>query len=107
MVEQMPPGSVIVDLAAESGGNCELSEPGEIVVHHDVSIYGAQNMPSEMATHASFLYSRNIAEFVGLLAPDGELAPDFDDEILDGTCVTHGGEIRHQPTLELIAGGGT
>ena len=104
MVEKMPPGSVVVDLAAESGGNCELSKPGEVVVHHDVAIYGALNMPSEMATHASFLYARNIAEFLGLLVVDGELKPDFDDEILDGTCVTHAGEIRHKPTLELIGG---
>jgi H+-translocating NAD(P) transhydrogenase subunit alpha len=103
-VERMSPGSVIVDLAAETGGNCELSEPGEEVIHHDVAIYGARNMPSEMATHASFLYARNIAEFVGLLAPNGTLALDFDDEIIAGTCVTHEGVIRHQPTAELIGG---
>ncbi len=59
-------------------------------------------MPSDMATHASFLYARNIAEFVGLLAPNGRMALDFDDEIIAATCVTHDGVIRHQPTAELI-----
>ncbi len=102
MVAGMAAGSVIVDLAAESGGNCELSRPGVTVEEHGVQIYGAKNLPSTMPVHASFLYSRNIAEFVALLAKDGAFAPDFDDEIVAGTCVTHGGTIRHAPTLELI-----
>jgi NAD(P) transhydrogenase subunit alpha len=104
MVEQMGAGSLIVDLAAETGGNCELSEPGSTVLHGDVAIYGARNIASEMATHASFLYARNIAEFVGLLLQDGKLALDFDDEIIAGTCVAHAGAIRHQPTRELLIG---
>ncbi len=97
MVGEMRPGSVIVDLAAESGGNCELSEPGETVVSGGVSIYGARNLPSTMAVHASFLYSRNIAEVLGLMTHDGSFSPDFDDEIVAATCVTQDGAIRHAP----------
>ncbi len=107
MVEAMTAGSVIVDLAAESGGNCELSRPGEEVDVGDVIVHGVRNLPSSMATHASFLYSRNIAEFLGLLAHDGALSPDFDDEIISGSCVTHDGGIRHAPTRELVEGGGS
>jgi NAD(P) transhydrogenase subunit alpha len=104
MVHSMSPGSIVVDLAAESGGNCELSKPGEEVEVGDVVVHGVRNLPSSMPMHASFLYSRNIAEFLGLLAHDGALAPDFEDEIIVGTCVTHDGEIRHAPTRELVEG---
>jgi len=102
MVEAMAPGSVIVDLAAESGGNCELSKPGEEVIHNGVIIHGVRNLPSSMPTHASFLYARNIAEFVGLLSKDGQMALNFDDEIVAGSCITHEGEIRHEPTANLL-----
>jgi NAD(P) transhydrogenase subunit alpha len=105
MVERMQPGSVVVDLAAESGGNCELSVAGEERVVGGVLVYGARNMPSSMPVHASFLYARNVAEFVALLRRDGNLDPDFDDEIVAGTCVTHAGEIRHAPTRALVEGG--
>ncbi len=104
MVEAMPPGAILVDLAAESGGNCELSKPGEDVEVGRVVVHGVANLPSSMPMHASFLYSRNMAEFVGLLAKEGNFAPDFSDEIVAGTCVTHAGEIRHAPTRELIEG---
>ncbi|HWD24327.1 MAG TPA: Re/Si-specific NAD(P)(+) transhydrogenase subunit alpha [Acidimicrobiales bacterium] len=104
MVRAMAPGSVIVDLAAESGGNCELSVAGEVVVDGGVSIYGASNVPSQMPVHASFLYARNIFEFVSLLAKDGTFAPDFDDEIIAGTCVIKLGAIVHAPTAELMGG---
>jgi NAD(P) transhydrogenase subunit alpha len=104
MVQAMSPGSLVVDLAAESGGNCELSRPGEEVAVGHVLVYGARNMPSTMAQHASFLYSRNVAELASLLVHDGALAPDFDDEIVAGTCVTHGGEVRHGPTRALLEG---
>ena len=87
MVEGMSEGSVIVDMAADSGGNCELSVAGEDVVHHGVTVVGLTNPPASMPTHASFLYARNIANFLGLLVKDGELAPDFGDEIVAGTCV--------------------
>jgi NAD(P) transhydrogenase subunit alpha len=87
-VEAMRPGSVIVDLAAETGGNCELTEPGEEVVREGVTIVGRLNLPSEMPYHASQLYARNVQALLGLLAPEGELKLDFDDEIIAGACVT-------------------
>jgi NAD(P) transhydrogenase subunit alpha len=105
MVHQMALGSVIVDLAAETGGNCELSRPGESIDEGGVTIIGVKNLPSSMPLHASFLYSRNIAEFLTLVVKAGEFAPDFDDEIVAGTCVTHGGEVRHAPTRDLLEGG--
>jgi NAD(P) transhydrogenase subunit alpha len=107
MVEQMRPGSVIVDLAAESGGNCELSRPGEEVRVGSVLVHGVRNLPSEMPTHASFLYARNVTELLSLMVVEGAFAPNFDDEIVAGTCVTHGGEILHAPTRELIERGGS
>ncbi len=107
MVDGMSRGAVIVDLAAETGGNCELSKPGETIDHNGISIYGCRNMPSQMPVHASFLYARNVAEFIGLLWKDGARVYDFEDEILDGTCVTHEGTVRHQPTAALLAGGGS
>jgi NAD(P) transhydrogenase subunit alpha len=87
-VERMRPGSVIVDVAAETGGNCELTEPGEVVEVGGVSIVGTTNLPSLMAFHASQLYSRNVAALLQHLAPNGELALDWDDEITARTCVT-------------------
>jgi NAD(P) transhydrogenase subunit alpha len=87
-VERMRAGSVIVDLAAETGGNCELTEPGEIVDHGGVTIVGTTNLPSLMAFHASQLYSRNVAALLQHLAPEGELALDWEDEITAGACVT-------------------
>jgi NAD(P) transhydrogenase subunit alpha len=104
MVASMAPGSVIVDLASESGGNCELSVAGETVESGGVAIYGARHVASQMAVHASFLYARNIAEFVALLSKEGVYAPDVDDEIISGTCVMRDGVILHGPTLELIGG---
>jgi NAD(P) transhydrogenase subunit alpha len=95
MVEGMRPGSVIVDLAAESGGNCELTQPGEDVVHGGVTIHGPRNVPSQMPRHASELFSRNVANLLALMVKDGELVPDFDDEILAGCCLTRGGEVVH------------
>ena len=92
-VEAMRPGSVIVDLAAEAGGNCELTEPGEEVVREGVTIVGLTNLPSSMPYHASQLYSRNVAALLQHLAPEGELALDFDDEITAGACVTRKNEV--------------
>jgi NAD(P) transhydrogenase subunit alpha len=87
-VRGMKPGSVVVDLAGETGGNCELTEPGEIVVRHDVTIAAPLNLPATMPEHASELYSRNIAAFLELMIDDeGRLAPDFSDEVLDKSCV--------------------
>ena len=87
-VDKMRPGSVIVDLAAESGGNCELTVPGEIVEHGGVAIVGTTNLASLMAYHASQLYSRNVAALLQHLAPEGELVLDWEDEITAGACVT-------------------
>jgi NAD(P) transhydrogenase subunit alpha len=106
MVERMAEGSVVVDLAADSGGNCEVSEAGKDIVHHGVTVTGMTNPPSAMPTHASFLYSRNVLNFLNLVITDGELTPDFDDEIVAGCCVVRAGEIVHAPTRELLEGQG-
>jgi H+-translocating NAD(P) transhydrogenase subunit alpha len=87
-VEAMRPGSVIVDLAAETGGNCELTEPGREIDAGGVTVVGLLNLPSTMPTHASQLLSRNVASLLGLIVKDGELALDWDDEIVAGACVT-------------------
>ncbi len=87
-VERMRPGSVVVDVAAETGGNCELTRPGEVVDHGGVTIDGTLNLPSLMAFHASQLYSRNVAALLEHLAPAGELTLDWEDEITAGACVT-------------------
>jgi NAD(P) transhydrogenase subunit alpha len=87
-VEAMRPGSVIVDLAAETGGNCELTRPGEETVADDVTIVGLTNLPSTMPYHASQLYSRNVIALLQLLVTDGELNLDWDDEVVAGACVT-------------------
>jgi NAD(P) transhydrogenase subunit alpha len=102
MVGGMSEGSVIVDVAADSGGNCELTVPGEDVVVDGVTVVGLTNPAATMPTHASFLYARNIANFMGLLVKDGQLAPDFDDEILAGTCVVRAGQVVHGPTAEAL-----
>ncbi len=96
-VKLMKPGSVIIDLAGESGGNCELSEPGQTVLRHDVKILAPLNVPSTMAEHASQLYARNIESLLGLmLSEEGGLNLDFDDEVIAGACITRGGEIVHE-----------
>jgi NAD(P) transhydrogenase subunit alpha len=105
MVEAMAPGSVVVDLAAEQGGNCELSRAGEEILHGGVLVVGTRDITSTMPVHASFLYARNVAELLALLTKDGAFALDFSDEIVAGACVTHAGEIRHEPTRLLIAEG--
>jgi H+-translocating NAD(P) transhydrogenase subunit alpha len=107
MVDAMRPGSVIVDMAADQGGNCELSEAGVDLTHGGVMVRGMSNPAASMPTHASFLYSRNIQNFVSLLVVDGELKPDPTDEILVESCVTAGGAIVHKPTAELATGTGT
>ncbi|HSI96820.1 MAG TPA: Re/Si-specific NAD(P)(+) transhydrogenase subunit alpha [Gaiellaceae bacterium] len=93
-VERMQPGSVVVDVAAETGGNCELTVPGEIVERGGVTVVGTTNLPSLMAHHASQLYSRNVAALLQHLAPEGELVLDWDDEITAGACVTKPEETR-------------
>ncbi|MEK6277224.1 MAG: Re/Si-specific NAD(P)(+) transhydrogenase subunit alpha [Actinomycetota bacterium] len=96
-VGEMAPGSVIVDLAGESGGNCELTEPGQTVVKEDVTIIAPANLPAEMPTHASQLYAKNVQNLLELMAAeDGSLNLDFEDDIIAGACITHQGEIRHE-----------
>ncbi|WP_066892285.1 Re/Si-specific NAD(P)(+) transhydrogenase subunit alpha [Carbonactinospora thermoautotrophica] len=104
MVERMRPGSVVVDLAAESGGNCELSRPGEEVVHRDVLIWGGRNVPSQLPVHASQLYAKNVANLLLHIIRDGEIRFDFDDEIVTGCCVTHAGEVRQESIRQLVEG---
>ncbi len=103
MVEGMKPGSLIIDLAAATGGNCELTKVGEDVVHNGVTVLGPADIAATMPTHASALYARNVANLVLLMTKDGELAPDFDDAVIAGCCVTAGGEVRHAPTREALA----
>jgi NAD(P) transhydrogenase subunit alpha len=96
-VRLMKPGSVIVDLAGEAGGNCELSEPGVSILRHDVKILAPLNVPSTMAEHASQLYARNVQALLGLMiGEDGALSLDFDDEVIAGACITRDGEIVHE-----------
>jgi NAD(P) transhydrogenase subunit alpha len=96
-VKLMKPGSVIVDLAGEAGGNCELSEPGHTVVRHDVKIVAPLNVPSTMAEHASQLYARNLQALLGLMISDrNELSLNFDDEVIAGACITREGEIINE-----------
>jgi len=102
-VAGMRPGSVIVDLAAEAGGNCALTEADRVVVRHGVTIHGPTNLPATLPVHASQLYARNLTELLGELIKDGALALDFNDEIIKGTCVTHGGEIVSRALQRALA----
>ncbi|MDO3395318.1 NAD(P) transhydrogenase subunit alpha [Nocardioides sp. SOB44] len=104
MVEQMRAGSVVVDLAADSGGNVEGVVAGDVVRIGHAQVWGGRNVPSQMPGPASRLYAQNVVNLVTLLAPEGELVLDLDDEILAGACVTHAGVIRHEPTRVLVEG---
>jgi NAD(P) transhydrogenase subunit alpha len=94
MVRSMKPGSVIVDLAAESGGNCELTRAGETVSAHGVTILGPANLAATLPFHASQMYSRNVQSFIEYATRDGALAVDLADPITGPTCVVHGGAVR-------------
>jgi len=102
MVEKMKPGSVIMDLAAENGGNCALTEKDRVVIVHDVTIDGTANISSTVPIHATQLYSKNITSFISYLFKDGELNLDLDDEIISGAMFTHNGAITHEPTKEAL-----
>ena len=102
MLTGMAPGSVIVDLAAERGGNCELTRPGETIVHNGITLLGPLNVPSMVPQHASQMYASNIAAFVKLLVRDGTVVIDREDEIIRETLVTHGGQVVHPRVLELV-----
>jgi NAD(P) transhydrogenase subunit alpha len=103
-VKGMKPGSVIVDLAAETGGNCALTEPGNVVVKDGVTIVGTTNLPSTMPYHASQLFSRNVNALLTLLIKEGALDLNMSDEIVKGTTLVHDGTIVHEPTLAAAAG---
>ncbi len=107
-VRRMKPGSVIVDLAGEQGGNCELSKPGESVIEHGVKILAPLNVASTLAEHASSLYARNIDALLKLMIKDGQLSLDFDDEVIAGACITRDGEIVNEgaKAAAAAAGGG-
>jgi NAD(P) transhydrogenase subunit alpha len=102
MVSQMKPGSVIVDLAAEQGGNCACTEPGKDVVHHGVTIIGTINLPASMPIHASQMYAKNLLTLVQYLVKDGALQLNFEDDIINSACVVHAGEIRNQRVREAL-----
>jgi NAD(P) transhydrogenase subunit alpha len=109
MVEQMGPGSVVVDLAAESGGNVEGARPGEVVRVGNAQVWGGANVPAQMPGPASRLYAQNVVNLLTLMTrsgADGEpaFAPDFDDEIVTGCCVTRDGAVWHEPTRAALEG---
>jgi NAD(P) transhydrogenase subunit alpha len=104
MVEQMKPGSVVIDLAAESGGNVEGSVAGTELTIGNALVWGGANVPSQMAGPASRLYGQNIANLITLMTRNAAFDPDFDDEIVAGCCVTRDGAVLHEPTRELLEG---
>ncbi len=102
MIAQMKPGSVVVDMAAEQGGNCEGSEAGKDVIRNGVTIIGPTNLPSTIPVHASQMYAKNLLTLVQYLVKDGVLTLNFEDDIISGTCVTHAGEVRNQRVRDLL-----
>ena len=105
-VATMRPGAVIIDMAAESGGNCELTQPGKTIREHGVMIIGPQNLPARVPFHSSQMYAKNLHAFLGLLLDkDGAVVNEFTDEILAASLLVHAGEVRHVPTRDLLAGG--
>jgi H+-translocating NAD(P) transhydrogenase subunit alpha len=104
VVERMRPGSVIVDIAAEQGGNCELTRPGENVTHQGVLVIGPMNLAAQLAYNASEMYARNLLNFLRPALKDGELAIDWSDEVFAQACLTREGTIRHEPTRKAVEG---
>ena len=105
VVEAMKTGAVIIDLAAEGGGNCEVTTPGKQIEHQGVIIYGPLNVPSQLPVHASEMYAKNLLNFLTPMIEDGEFKPDWEDEIIHDSNLTRDGEIKHAPSRELIEGG--
>ena len=103
-VERMRPGSVVVDIAAEQGGNCELTRPGELIDHQGVSIVGPVNLPASLAYNASEMYARNLLNFLKPALQQGELVIDWNDEVFAQACLTADGTIRHEPTRKALEG---
>jgi len=105
-VAMMRPGAVIIDMAAESGGNCELTQSGKTIREHGVLIIGPQNLPSRVPFHTSQMYAKNLQSFLSLLVDkEGKIVTDFTDEILVASLLVHAGEVRHAPTRDLLKGG--
>jgi H+-translocating NAD(P) transhydrogenase subunit alpha len=102
MVEAMADGSLIIDMAADGGGNCELTVAGEVIDHQGVRIVGLSNPPAEMATHASFMYSNNVVKLLALFGAKGELNPDWSDEVVIGVTLARNGELTNAPTAEAL-----
>ena len=104
MVKDMQDGSCVIDMAAENGGNCELTEPGKVVTKHGVIIDGSLNLPTEVPVHASQMFSKNIAKLLSDIIKENKLEVDFENEITKGCVVTHNGEIVHEMTKKIIEG---
>jgi H+-translocating NAD(P) transhydrogenase subunit alpha len=107
MVEKLAPGSVIVDMAAEQGGNCELTRAGEVVQKYGVTILGPRNLPGMLPVHASQMYARNVTNFLKHVYHDGDLNLEWEDEIVSGTCITHEGELVNELVKKALAGEGS
>jgi H+-translocating NAD(P) transhydrogenase subunit alpha len=105
MVEGMAPGAVIIDLASEGGGNCELTQSGQTITHNGVVIHGPLNIPSQTPIHASEMYAKNLFNLLSPMIKEGALEMDWEDEVIAGCTLTHAGEIKHVPTRELVEGG--
>ena len=102
MVEAMAEGSLIIDMAADGGGNCELTKVGEVIEHSGVRVVGMSNPPAEMGTHASFMYANNVLKLLALFGSKGQLSPDWNDEIVIGVTVARDGDVNHAPTAEAL-----
>jgi NAD(P) transhydrogenase subunit alpha len=102
MVEAMGEGSLVIDMAADGGGNCELTKPGEVVEHHGVRVVGLSNPPAEMGAHASFMFANNVLKLLALFGAKGQLNPDWNDEVVIGVTIARNGEVNHAPTAEAL-----
>jgi len=102
MVDAMAEGAIVIDMAADGGGNCELTKAGEVVERNGVRVVGLSNPPAQMGAHASFMYANNVVKLLGLFGANGTLAPDFSDEVVRGVTVAHEGNITHAPTAEKL-----
>ena len=102
MVEAMGEGSLVIDMAADGGGNCELTKAGEVVEHQGVRVVGLTNPPAEMGAHASFMYANNVLKLLALFGSKGQLNPDWNDEVVIGVTVARNGDVNHAPTAEAL-----